>query len=208
MIIRKGYKYRLKTDSETVQKFAQFVGSARFVWNKVLSTNEGRYIAGTPRLSFTDSCRPLTLWKQSEAYGFLAGVHSQVLQQCLKDLDHAYANLVAGRAGPLTYRKKFLTDSFRFPQGFKVEGNRVSLPKIGWVQFWESRDIQGTIKNVTVSRRGEHWFASLRVEMEVPDPIYPFGSAVGIDMGIATFLDQGWGYVPPHADVKMVYPQP
>jgi putative transposase len=187
MIIRKGYKYRLQTKSETKQTFAQFAGACRFVWNKVVALNECRYQAGVPRLPYGDAAGALRLWKQSEEYGFLADVHSQVLQQCLKDLDRAYTNLFAGRAEPPTFRKKFLDDSFRFPQGYKVEGNRVYLPKIGWVSFWKSRDIEGTIKNVTVSRRGEHWYVSFQTEMDVPEPEHPAAAAVGIDMGVVCF---------------------
>lgn len=187
MIIRKGYKYRLQTKPETRQKFAQFAGACRFVWNKVVALNEGRYQAGVPRLTYGDAAGALPLWKQSEEYGFLADVHSQVLQQCLKDLDRAYINWFAGRAQPPTCRKKFQDDAFRFPQGFKVDGNRVYLPKIGWVSFWKSRDTLGSIKNVTVSRRGEHWYVSLQVEMDVPDPLHPAAAAVGIDMGVVTF---------------------
>jgi putative transposase len=187
MIVRKGYKYRLQAKPETSRKLAQFAGSCRFVWNQVLALNDDRYRAGIPRLRYGDAAGVLRLWKQSEEYGFLADVHSQVLQQCLKDLDRAYTNLFAGRADPPTFRKKFLNDSFRFPQGFKVEGNRVYLPKIGWVSFWKSRDIDGTIKNVTVSRRGEHWYVSFQVEIEQPDPLHPSDTAIGIDMGVVTF---------------------
>jgi putative transposase len=187
MLVRKGFKYRLKPDAATKQKFVQHAGACRFVWNKLLAINDARYISYTPRLGFADGCKLLTLWKQSDEYGFLADVHSQVLQQCLKDLERAYTNLFAGRADPPSYRKKFRSDSFRFPQGFKVKGNHVYLPKVGWVPFWLSRDLEGTVKNVTVSRRGEHWYVSFQVEIEMPDPLHPSESAIGIDMGIATF---------------------
>jgi len=102
-------------------------------------------------------------------------------------LDRAYTNLYAGRAEPPTYRKKFLSDAFRYPQGFRVEGNEVYLPKIGLVRFWKSREIDGTIKNVTVSRTGKHWFAAFQVEIDLPDPVHPATAEVGIDLGIATF---------------------
>lgn len=187
MIIRKGYKHRMKTDAETKQKFAQFAGSCRFVWNKILATNEARQISNTPRLNWYESKKYLPIWKQSEEYGFLADVHSQVLQSALQDLERAYINCFQGRAKPPTFRKKFQDDSFQFPQGFKLDGSRVYLPKIGWVSFWKSRDIQGTIKNVTVSRRGEHWHVSFQVEMDAPEPQHPSTTAVGIDMGVATF---------------------
>jgi len=187
MTIRKGYKYRLKTPQGTHRQFVRSAGACRFVWNKILAINEGRYLAGVPRLSYADSTRLLTLWKQSEEYGWLHSVHSQVLQQCLKDLDRAYTNLYAGRTAPPTYRKKFLSDSFRYPQGFKLDGRQVYLPKIGWVEFWDSRPIDGSIKNVTISRQGKHWFIAFQVEMDVPEPVHPATAAVGIDLGIATF---------------------
>jgi len=187
MRICKGYKYRLKTNNPTARQFVRFAGACRFVWNKILAINEGRYLAGVPRLSYADSTRLLTLWKQSEEYGWLNTVHSQVMQQCLKDLDRAYTNLYAGRAEPPAYRKKFLSDAFRYPQGFAVEGNHVYLPKIGWVRFWKSRAIDGIIKNVTVSRTGKHWFVAFQVEMDIPDPVHPADAWVDIDLGVATF---------------------
>ena len=123
----------------------------------------------------------------SEEYGWLNTVHSQVLQQCLIDLERAYTNLFAGRAAPPQYRKKLLADSFRYPQGFKLDGRKVYLPKIGWVEFWYSREIAGTVQNVTVSRQGKHWFVAFQVEMDIPDPRHPATAEIGIDLGIATF---------------------
>ena len=108
-----------------------------------------------------------------------------VLQQCLKDLERAYANLFVGRAAT-TIPQKFLADSFRYPQGVKVDGRLVYLPLIGWVEFWASRPLEGTIKNVTVSRQGQHWFVALQVELDVPAPVHPSMAEVGIDLGIAS----------------------
>jgi putative transposase len=187
MKIRKGYKYRLKTHSSTRAQFVRCAGACRFVWNKILAINEARYLTGAPRLSYHDAAGLLTLWKQSEEYGWLTSVHSQVLQQCLIDLERAYANLFAGRAAPPQYRKKFLADSFRYPQGFKLDRRKVYLPKLGWVEFWHSREIEGTVKNVTVSRQGKHWFVAFQVEMDLPEPVHAASAEVGIDLGIATF---------------------
>ena len=197
MQIHKGYKYRLKPNRATRAKFVRFAGACRFVWNKILSINEHRYFAGVPRLSYAEACQLLAWWKQSEEYGWLRAVHSQVLQQCLKDLERAYTNLFAGRAAPPQYRKKFLADSFRYPQGVKVDGRLVYLPLIGWVEFWDSRPLEGTIKNVTVSRQGQHWFVALQVELDVPAPVHPSMAEVGIDLGIATFAATSAGELHP-----------
>jgi putative transposase len=187
MQIRKGYKYRLKTNRAAEVHFVRFAGACRFVWNRILAINEGRYLAGVPRLNYYDACALMAWWKESEEYGWLKNVNAQALQQCLKDLERAYANLYTGRTGPPQYRKKFLSDSFRYPQSFKLDGRRVYLPKIGWVEFWKEREIDGAVKNVTVSRKGKHWFVAFQVEIEIADPVHPATAEVGIDLGIATF---------------------
>ena len=201
MQIRKGYRYRLKTSHTTGGKFVHCAGACRFVWNKMLSMNEHRYFSGVPRLSYAEACALVAWWKQSAEYGWLKEVHSQVLQQCLKDLERAYANLYAGRSAPPRYRKKLLADSFRYPQGFKLDGRQVYLPRIGWVEFWKSREIEGTVKNVTISRDGTHWCVAFQVEMHGDSPVHPATAEVGIDLGIATFaaFSHGTLHPPLHA---------
>lgn len=55
MQIHKGYKYRLKTNRRAAKQFVSFAGACRFVWNKILALNEGRYLASVPRLSYTEA---------------------------------------------------------------------------------------------------------------------------------------------------------
>ena len=89
MLIRKGYKYRLKTREEHEKLFRLFCGHCRFVWNKALALQIARLESRTPLLSYGDLAGLLKLWKASDEYGFLREAHSQVEQQVLKDLDRA-----------------------------------------------------------------------------------------------------------------------
>lgn len=188
MTIRKGYKYRLKLRPRIRLCFARNAGACRFIWNHILALNERRYLAGVPRLTYYEGWALIAWMKQSDEYGWLQAANAESLQQCLMDLEKAYKNLFAGRAHPPTFRKKFLADSFRYPQGFKVDGSTVYLPKIGWVRFFKSRDWEGTVKNVTVSRHGKQWYVALQTEQDVPEPVHPApDKAVGIDLGVATF---------------------
>ena len=131
---------------------------------------------------------------------FLQQSHSQILQQSLIDLDRAYQGffrkLKKIRAGDYSegdepgyprYKKKFVHDSFKFPQGFRFENRHIYLPKLGWYRFYRSREVQGTPKNVTVSRDGEDWYVSIQVEQEIPDPAPSQKPSVGLDMGISRF---------------------
>ena len=198
MILRKGYKFRLKTKYTHDRHFRRFCGHCRFVWNKALALQLGLLASRTPLLSYRDLAGLLRLWKQSEEYGFLREAHSQVLQQTLKDLDRALWDGLKKSKGMPGFRKKGKHDGFRYPQGFKINGSRIYLPKIGWVGFRKSRDIQGEPKNLTVSRRGRHWFVSIQTEREVPEPEHTSFAAVGIDLGVTRFatLSDGKVYEP------------
>ncbi|XXG30324.1 MAG: transposase [Ferrovum myxofaciens] len=80
-------------------------------------------------------------------------------------------------------------DSFRYPQGCKLDqsNSRVFLPKLGWLKYRNSRDVLGTVSNITVSANGGKWFVSIQTEREVEQPVHPATSIVGIDVGITRF---------------------
>ena len=60
-----------------------------------------------------------------------------------------------------------------------------------------SRDVLGTVKNVTVSQSAGKWFVSIQTEREVEQPL-PHGDAIGIDVGIIRFATLSDGtFFPP-----------
>ena len=183
-------KFRLKVSPEIEQQLLLFSGHCRFVWNQFWRINQYRLVNRLPILRYQEMSFWLRLWKQSDERSFLRQAHSQALQQALKDLDRAYSDGF-DKTQPMKRmpapRKRGRQDSFRFPQGFKIAGSRVYLPKIGWVRFFKSREIQGLAKNVTISRRGRHWYVSIQTEQILADPVHPATSIVGIDLGVTKF---------------------
>lgn len=107
----------------------------------------------------------------------------------LKDLERAYKNFFAKRAHFPRFKKKGQRDSFRYPQGCKLDqtNSRIFLPKLGWIRYRKSREVLGTVKNVTVSSQLGKWLVSIQTEREVETPLPQSTSAVGIDMGITRF---------------------
>ena len=201
--IRKAFKFRLNPNSDQVQKMVEFAGANRFVWNKALAMNLFRLENKQPILWYQEMAFWLTLWKQSDEYGFLKTAHSQTLQQTLKNLERAFKDGF-DKTQPLkripAFKKKGLGDSFRYPAGFKLEQdlNRVFLPKIGWVKYRNSRQVIGKVKNMTVSRRGKHWYVSIQTEQEVETPQHQSKSIVGIDLGVKRFATLSDGsYIEP-----------
>lgn len=191
MQIRKAYKFRLKAKPNQLAMFCQQAGCCRFLWNKALALQKERLDAGEKVLRYAELCKLLTGWKREEPTAFLVGAQSQTLQQTLKFLDKAIMEAFDKKNPkrfPVFKKKGLAGDSFRYPQGFKLDGNQIFLPKIGWVRITKSREIEGVARNVTVSRRGEHWFISIQTEQEVAEPVHPAaGTTVGIDLGVARF---------------------
>lgn len=190
MIIRKAYKYRLKAKPEQERLFRQQAGCCRFVWNKAMALQKQRLDAGEKVLRYVELANLLTGWKREEKTAFLAKAGSQTLQQTLKFLDQALKEAFDKKNPkrfPRFKKKGRDTDSFRFPQGFKLDGDRAFLPKIGWVRFRKSREIEGTPRNATISRRGEYWYISIQTEIKASEPVHPSASTVGIDLGVARF---------------------
>ena len=166
----------------------RFAGACRFVFNKALALQQDRHKAGEIKLGYAALCKALTEWKAAPETLWLNETTSQALQQALKNLERAYKNFFEKRADFPRFKKKGQSDSFRYPQGVKLDqGNsRVFLPKLGWLRYSNSRDVLGEVKNATVSQSGGKWFVSIQTEREVDQPL-PHGEAVGIDMGIARF---------------------
>ncbi len=195
MIVRQAYKYELKTNGAESRAMRRFAGACRFVFNQALALQNAQYAAGEKKLSYADLCAHLAQSKDAGSTNWLREMPSQALQQSLKDLERAYRNFFEKRADFPRFKKKGQRESFRFPQGVKLDqsNSRVFLPKLGWIQYRNSRDVLGVIKNATVSCANGKWFVSLQTEREVADVVHPATSSIGIDLGIARFATMSDG---------------
>src|SRR5690554_659249 len=202
------FKYELMPTGDQQRQMRRFAGSYRVVFNEALALQKERYKRGEKKLGYAGLCKELTTWRngaplpsgRTAAWLAEGPVHTQ--QQTLKDLERAYSNFFAKRADFPRFKKKGLSDSFRYPDPKQIkldQGNsRIFLPKLGWVRYRNSREVLGAIKNVTVSQSCGKWFVSIQTEREVETPAHPSTSMVGIDMGIARFatLSDGSYFAP------------
>ncbi|MEV7444041.1 transposase [Streptomyces sp. NPDC091204] len=65
---------------------------------------------------------------------------------------------------------------------------RVRFQGVGHVKVNQHRPVVGKVKTVSVKREGKRWYVVLSAEQTRPEPLPATGAAVGIDMGIASFL--------------------
>lgn len=193
MIIRKAYKFRMKPDQEQLLKLQSFAGHCRFVWNKVLALNLKRLEAKQSLIGYHEADFWTKLWKQSDEYHFLKEVPAHCIQQKLKDLNKAFKDGF-DKKQPLKriprFKRKGVGDSFRFPEPkqIQVKHKKIKLPKLGWIKFYQSRAIDGNIKNATVTQSAGHWYVSIQVEVDIGTPVHTRHSAIGIDMGINKYV--------------------
>ena len=120
-------------------------------------------------------------------------VYSQVLQNISKRIKDAYTGFYARRraglkAGLPRFKKCRRYRSITYPQsGFKVEGNRLLLSKIGAIRIRKHREIRGQIKTLTVKRMPSgKWHACFSCNVEAQPREKPFED-VGIDVGLNSY---------------------
>ena len=201
MLVRKAFKFELMPNGTQTRKMKQFAGCSRFVFNKALAYQNEQYEADNSfKFSYYKIAKLLTEWRIE--LDWLKDCHVHVLQHSLKDLERSFKNFFAKRANFPKFKKKGSKESFRFPEGCKLEqhNNRIRLPKIGWVRYRNSREVIGKIKNVTVSQKCGKWYVSIQTEFEQEIPV-PKGGEIGIDMGVVRFatLSDGTFFEPINA---------
>jgi len=194
MIIKKTFRYRLKPSRKQKNLCTQFAGACRWIFNRGLARKKKIYDEKKENFSYYDLNNELPQLKKQEETNWLKDIHSQVLQQALKDLDSAFSHFyrrVKKKENPgfPKFKRKGERDSFRYPQGVKVQGNIAFLPKIGKVRFKKSRQIQGTIKQATIVKEADKWYIcfSCEIDKEIPAVELDLQRAVGIDVGLTYY---------------------
>jgi putative transposase len=201
----RGYTYALRPTQEQADTFSQFAGVCRLVWNLALEQRRNhwrQYQAFTGNnLNYVTQAREITLLRGE--YDFVRAVHVTPVQRTLKDLDEAYRRAWKGQGGYPQPKRKGVHDAFSFAgREIKVEKinrrwGRVKLPKIGWVKFRRTRDMEGSIREATIVRTTLGWQISIGCLLDGNQP--DNGRAVGIDRGVAVplMLSDGTAYTLP-----------
>src|SRR5262249_49940742 len=86
--------------------------------------------------------------------------------------------------------------SFTYPQsGFKLEGNKLTLSKIGFCRLRLSRPVEGKIKTCTIKKQVDGWFVIFTVEENQCRWLPKTGESVGVDVGLENFATLSTGKV-------------
>lgn len=186
-------KFLLRPTAAQRDRLERMGHARRFAYNWGLERWRAYHAENGETISFKQLLRELTGLKREPELGWLRETDSQALQQALFDLRRAYTNFFERRARyPRFKARKRDQQRFRIPQRVKVKGDRIYIPKVGWVKALISRPVNGPTKSATFKRDATgKWFVSLVSEFGLtpsPQPIGGLKSAIGIDLGVRDLI--------------------
>ena len=182
----KAFKYRLYPTAPQAEKINQNIGCARFVYNHLLD-DRIKVWKETKQRSKKTYC------DLKKEYAFLKEADSRALLHARENLDVAYDKFFKeSLAGFPKFKSKhkcrwsYTTDNNS--DAVRFDGNRLRLPKVGFVKVVEHRPHEGRILTATISHeRSGEYYASVLCEIEQTDSSPVTDKVVGVDLGLHDF---------------------
>lgn len=191
MMITKAYKVRIYPTKAQQELMIRTFGCARFVYNKALHICQETYCASKRLVFYDELSKMLTFWKTTEELCFLKEADKFALQNSLRDLKTAFANMKGGSGYPNYKSRHDHHDSYRTQStnnNISVDDTYIKLPKLGHVRYRDRKTPHGRIRNVTISRTpAGRFYASVCVETDDIRVLPMTDGRIGIDLGIKDF---------------------
>src|SRR5271166_3277934 len=92
MIVKRAFKFKLNPTASQRGTFQRFAGARRWIFNRGLDQRQKAYETSGKSPPYFAQNIELTSLKELPETSWLSEIHSQVLQQGLKDLDRAFDN--------------------------------------------------------------------------------------------------------------------
>lgn len=180
------HKIRLEPNNRQKGYLTQAAGTARFVWNWALAEWDQQFKDGK-KPNAIDLKKQFNQIKYEE-FPWLKGIHRDAHSQPFADLKSAFQSFFKKTSKRPKFKKRGRRDAFYLANDvFRLDGDRVRLPKIGWINLSEKLRFQGKIMSARVSRQADQWFISIQVDVGDYQKPRAADGTVGVDLGIKTF---------------------
>ena len=199
--MRKTYKYKLQHQSNTI-KLGNMLDDMHQIHVHIMRLQRRYYrLFGKNISAFTMNRHVAKLKKRTKPHW--KALPSQVVQDVCLRMGKAYGaffkNIKERKAGKTTrkigrphIKPRHKYNSMTFTQaGYALEDNRIKINCIGtWFSFHKHREIEGTIKTVTIKRDkcGDYWMCFSCDNVDDSEPKPKTGKIAGVDFGLKTFL--------------------
>jgi len=185
--INKTYKFKLKLTNNQKNRIDNWINTCRAVYNLALETKSTTYKSHRISLSCFDLIKQL--FELRNEFDWIKDVPYGSLQDVIERLDKAYISFFKGRGFPKFIDKaRYNSITFKL---IKIDThNRVKLPKIGSIKYFNSQEIKGELRRATITRENNNYYISILTKQKTSDLPYLCDSQtkIGLDMGITNFL--------------------
>lgn len=187
----KAFRYRVEPNVVQEDLFQKTFGCVRYVYNKALEDRIAHFEETGKSLSFYKQNKKLTTMKIENEW--LQEPDKNALQYALIDLGEAYKKYFDGlKKGGMVGKPHFKSKHESYKSystannraEIRIEGNKIRLPKVGFVKVRISRQIPQSyvIKSATVTQEPTgKYFVSILTEYEHNPPEVEVKSAIGLD---------------------------
>ncbi len=168
------------------------INAAGVIWNHCLALHKRYYRMYGKYLSCNKLQSHIAKLRKRNPFWQLVG--SQAVQDICQRIDKAYQRFFKDHkkgVRPPKFKKVRKYKSFTLKQaGYKFLGaNQVKIGDKVY-QFWKSREIEGTVKTLTIKRTpvGELFMIVVVDDGQPPEVVIESGKAAGFDFGLKNFL--------------------
>ncbi len=154
MLCKEAFRFRIFPTHEQAVLISKTLGCSRFVFNRFLARWNETYKQTGKGLTYHSCSAQLPPLKKE--FPWLQEVDSTAIQSSLQNLADGFIRFLKKQnEAPRFKSKKNQVHSYTTIHtngNIRINRNQIRLPKLGWVKFAKSREVEGRILNVTVRR--------------------------------------------------------
>lgn len=213
--MRRAYKYRLFTNANQDRELGIMLESHRRLYNACLEQRKTAYETDKQTVRYGEQSAWYKAQRAENPY--FARLNFSSAQATMRRLDKAFAHFFrrikqkSDQPGYPRFKGRDRFESIEFPSygdGIRLNGNRLRVQHVGTIRVKVHRSYEGIVKTTTLKREDDKWFVVLSCDLgdiDIPKSTNP---AVGIDVGLESFLTTSDGeQVTNPRDLKQELPE-
>lgn len=197
----KAFKFKLYRSNKN-QKLQQQLNIACEIWNYCISMQRKSYEWFNTQIHKYDLQHRLVLLKKRPVHAHWNKLMAKSIEDIVNRIDLAYKaffrNIKQKKKASIPHfisRKHYKSFSYQTPGKNLTKDGKIRINGV-WYNIFDWREIEGTPKQVTVSKdsTGDFWVVvTCELQDEYPQPTDEFEPAVGLDFGLGKFLTSSDG---------------
>ena len=206
--MRRAFKFRLWTNANQERELETMLETHRRLYNVCLDYRQMAYDVYAATITYADcSC-----WfkHQRTSNPYFGRLNFSSAQATMRRLDKAFKaffrRVAAGeQPGYPRFKGRDRFESIEFPaygDGIRLNGERLRVQNVGVIRVKLHRPIEGKIKTVTLKREADKWYVVFSCDLGDIEVEPKTGPAVGIDVGLNSFLTTSCGEKEPDPEVS------